>query len=447
MTLGLVLVVTLVAFEALAVSTVMPAVEEDLGGVRIYGWAFSGFLLASLIGITWAGVASDRGGVVRPFVVGLVLLGAGLLIASLAPEMWVVVLGRCVQGLGAGVIPAIVYVVIARGYDEQQRPRLFALMSSAWVVPGLAGPGIAGAVAEYVDWRLVFAGLLPLLAIAAAMVIPAMRTVPEAEPPAGSARTTRAVPRALQLATGVALILAGITSGNALLAGAGVILGGVIAAPALRTLLPQGTLVAARGLPASILGMGLVNMTFFGAAAFVPFMVTDVRGYSTIVAGAVVTSATLSWTAGTWIVDRAVPRVEVPTLAAAGLGTLTVGIVAVALTLVEGVPVAWAVFAWGVAGLGMGVAYPCFSLTVLATAPRGGEGTASAAMKLNEVLGAALGTGLVGALVAAGEAGDWQTEALGVGFGLMAVAGAICLGVTRRLPRRKEIVDTAVAAG
>lgn len=443
MTIGLVLVVTLVAFEALAVSTVMPAVEEDLGGVRIYGWAFSGFLLTSLIGITWAGVTSDRGGVVRPFVTGLILLGAGLVIASLAPEMWVVVLGRCLQGLGAGVIPAIVYVVIARGYDEQQRPRLFALMSSAWVIPGLAGPGVAGAVAEYVHWRFVFAGLLPLLAIAGAMVIPAMRAVPAAKHADEGGRVARAVPRAIQLSLGVALILGGINSGNPWWATGAIILGVLVAAPALRRLLPAGTLTAAHGLPASILGMGLLNMTFFGAAAFVPFMVTDVRGYSTITAGLVVTSSTLSWTSGTWIVDRYVPRFEVRVLAAWGLATLAVGVVAVAVTLIDDVPIAWTVFAWGIAGLGIGVAYPCFSLSVLRAAVPGGEGTASAAMKLNEVLGAALGTGLVGALVAAGEAGGWQREALAVGFGSMALASLMGLVVTRRLPRAAEYVASS----
>ncbi len=440
MTVGLVLIVTLVAFEALAVSTAMPAVEEDLGGLRIYGWAFSGFLLASLIGITWAGVASDAGGVVRPFTIGLVLLAVGLAISAVAPSMWVVVAGRFVQGLGAGMIPAIVYVVIARAYDEQQRPRLFALMSSAWVIPGLAGPGVAGAVAEFAHWRLVFAGLLPLLAIAAVMVIPAMRGVPAGEPAAGPDRAPHAVPRAVQLAIGAGLVLGGVTSGSWWLGGAALVGGGLIAVPALRSLLPAGTLTAARGLPASVMGMGLVNLAFFGASAFVPLMVTEIRGYSTIVAGVVVTASTLSWTAGTWIVDRYASRVSTARLASWGLVTLTVGVAAAALILFEETPIGWAAIAWGVAGLGMGIAYPCFSLTLLQTAPAGSEGAASASLKLNEVLGAALGTGIVGALVAAGDAGGWQVEALAVGFGLMAMTAAATLAVAQRLTLRAAVI-------
>lgn len=148
LTVGLIVVVTLVAFEALAVATVMPAVERDLGGLRLYGWTFGAFLLASLVGIAWAGAQADRRGPARPFAVGLTLFGIGLLIAELAPTMWVVVGGRVVQGLGAGALPAIAYVVIGRAYPDALRPRMFALLSTAWIVPGLAGPAVAGLIAE-----------------------------------------------------------------------------------------------------------------------------------------------------------------------------------------------------------------------------------------------------------------------------------------------------------
>jgi MFS family permease len=101
MTVGLVMTITFVATEALAVVTVMPAVAEDLGGLRLYGWVFSAFMLGSLIGIVWAGRAADRAGPARPYIGGLVLFGAGLTVAGLAPSMPVLVLGRALQGLGA----------------------------------------------------------------------------------------------------------------------------------------------------------------------------------------------------------------------------------------------------------------------------------------------------------------------------------------------------------
>ena len=102
LTVGLVLTVTLVAFEALAVATALPAAERDLGDVQLYGWVFSAFLLASLIGIAFAGDRSDIGGPAFPYIAGLVLFGTGLVVGGLAPSMGVLVAGRAVQGLGAG---------------------------------------------------------------------------------------------------------------------------------------------------------------------------------------------------------------------------------------------------------------------------------------------------------------------------------------------------------
>src|SRR5690242_20164073 len=107
LTVGLVLAVTFVAFEALAVATIMPVVGRHLGDLRLYGWVFSAFLLASLIGIVLAGTLADRVPLGRPMLAGLALFSLGLIIGGTAPDMAVLVAGRAVQGLGAGVVPAV----------------------------------------------------------------------------------------------------------------------------------------------------------------------------------------------------------------------------------------------------------------------------------------------------------------------------------------------------
>ena len=174
LTLGLVLSVTFVAVEALAVITVMPVVARDLDGLALYGWVFSTFQLSSLIGIVVAGRDADRHGPARPYVAGLVLFSAGLLVAGLAPFMWVLVAGRCLQGLGAGAVPAVAYVAIGRSLREVQRARMMAVLSTAWVVPGLVGPGVAAAVAHLFGWRWVFLGLIPLVGVAGPIAVPAL---------------------------------------------------------------------------------------------------------------------------------------------------------------------------------------------------------------------------------------------------------------------------------
>ena len=435
LTIGLVLVVTLVAFEALAVATVMPSAQRELGGLRLYGWAFSAFLLASLIGITFAGEQCDRHGPTGPFVLGLVFFAAGLMISGLAPEMWVLVLGRGVQGLGAGVVPAVAYVTIGRGYDEHLRPRMFAVLASAWVVPGLIGPGIAAAVAEYTSWRLVFLGLLPIIAIAVVLVLPALRTLGAPDlPPARERRFVRAI----QLALGAGLAIGGLTSGSLLVGAPLAIVGAAIAMHALLSLVPAGTLRAAKGVPAAIAGNGLLNMAFFGAEAFVPLTLTTMRGQSTIVAGLALTSATVSWTTGSWIQARTTDTWERRSMARAGFAMVGLGVGGVALVLWPAVPVAIVPVAWGISGLGMGIAYPSFSLITLAHASDGEEGRAASALKLNEVLGAALGAGVGGAIVAAGDAGGWERAALALVFALMAGAAVLGLVLSSRLPSLKK---------
>ena len=123
----------------------MPIVDRDLGGnIDLYGWVFSGFFLGNLLGIVVAGLLIDRGGLVRPFVLGLRLFSIGLLVGGLAPSMPVLVVARFVQGLGAGAIPPVAYVSIGRALPEALRPRMFATLSTAWVLPGVIGPALAG---------------------------------------------------------------------------------------------------------------------------------------------------------------------------------------------------------------------------------------------------------------------------------------------------------------
>src|SRR5580692_336238 len=161
LTAGMVLVVSFIAFEAIAVATVLPVVVRHLGGIRLYGWAFSAFMLAQLVGIVVAGPLVDRIGMLTPTLVAAVLFSVGLFIDGTAPTMVVLIVGRVVQGLGAGVLVVALNVLVGRGFPPALRPRAYAAMSTAWVIPGVVGPAIAGVVAENLTWRLVFLALIP----------------------------------------------------------------------------------------------------------------------------------------------------------------------------------------------------------------------------------------------------------------------------------------------
>ena len=175
---------------------------------------------------------------------------------------------------------------------------------------------------------------------------------------------------------------------------------------------------------------------FFGTEAYVPLALTEVRHTSSTVAGLALTMATLCWTAGAWVQERTIARWGPRTLGRAGFGLLVLAIIGSALSLSSAVPIAVFAAVWGIAGLGVGLMYSPITVTVLASAPRGQEGAASASLELAGVLGIALGTGIGGALVALAASLDWSERAgiLSVDLATVTVALAALVAATR-LPR------------
>lgn len=408
LTIGLTMTVVAAAFEALAVATTLPATTRDIGGLALYGWAFSAFMLANLVGITVAGSEADRQGPARPFVVGVALFTLGLLIAGLAPSMIVLIMGRAVQGFGGGVISSVAYTAIGRAYTESAKPRMLAVLSSAWVVPGLIGPMLAGLVVDHVGWRWVFLGLTPLPLAALGLALPALLRLARSDT---TPRDWRRVIAALRLAVGAGLLVTGLGNQSLPILVALVGLGVALALPALRQLWPAGTLRAAPGLPATIATAGLLNLAFFGVDAFVPLALIAGRGQTVTIAGLALTGATIAWTTGAWVQAHLAPRSSRRWVAIAGLALIIVGIVAITVVLNPAVPVLLAPVAWSVAGLGMGLAFSTNALVVLESAAPGQEGTASAAMQIANILGSALGTGIGGVLIGSASAANGALQA------------------------------------
>jgi MFS family permease len=421
LTVGLLITIVAGAFEALAVATVLPETVDDLGGLNYYGWILASFTLANLIGIVVAGTEIDRQGMVPPFLLGIGMFAGGLLVGGLAPSMPVLIAGRLAQGFASGVLISVAYAAVRTAYSAEVRPRMMALWSSAWVIPGLVGPAVAGFIAETIGWRWVFLGMVPFPLIAALLTVPSLRAV---DTPAGGPRDISRLRDAVLLAAGTALLLAGFGRSN-LLALAGLVgIGLVVLLPAFRRLSPPGTLRARPGIAAAVACVILLTLGFFGFEFFIPLALTDLRDQSALMAGLPLTASAMTWTAGAWIVDRKSKVYPRPLMVRVGLALIAIGILLSLGVFVSEIPMLVTLATWAVAGLGMGIAFSTLMLAVLDDAPEGSEGATISAGQLGNTLGIALGTGIGGSIVAVTSVDEIATPR---GFELLALGSTIVL--------------------
>jgi MFS family permease len=400
-TVGLLMLITFIAFEAMAVGTAMPTAVAELDGLAWYGWPFSAFLVASVVGMVVGGDAGDRRGprVALPW--GVAVFAAGLLLAGLAGNMAVFVAGRAVQGFGAGVMVVLLYVIAGQAYEPVLRPRLFGAFSTAWVIPALVGPLVAGLVTTHVGWRLVFLGLLPLIVVGALLVVSAGRSFASPENPAAAAPARRWW--AALAGLGIAFLQ---YAGQRLdLLAVGLALAGVVALVAgLRPLLPAGTARSAPGLPSVVASRGLLAGAFFGMDALLPLTLTSVHGYSATAAGIPLTFGALGWAAASNLQGR-FPDLPRERLLRAGAALLAFGLAGTALAALPALG-GWPAYPfWAVAGLGMGLGMPSVGVLLLNQSPEHRRGADSAALQIADVTASALCIGLAGILVAAATAG------------------------------------------
>ena len=424
-TAGLLMLVTFVAFESMAVATAMPTAVTELDGLAWYGWPFSAFLVASVVGMVVGGDIGDRRGARAALLTGVAFFAAGLLAAGVAGSMALFVAARALQGVGGGIISVSLYVVAGQAYTAALRPRLFGAISAAWVIPALIGPLVAGLLTAHASWRWVFLGLLPLIAVGLGLVLPAVRSlaVPEGAPPlAQPARRWWA----LLVGAGIGALQ---YAGQRLdLSAIGIaVVGLALLGVGLRRLLPPGTVRVRPGLPAVVGARGLLAGAFFGMDTLLPLTLTQLHGYSPAAAGVPLTAGALGWAVASQVQGR-LPHLPRVVLLRVGFLLLAAGLAATAVVAIPGVGGWPAYLSWGVAGLGMGLGMPSVGVLLLDQSPEDRRGSDSAAFQIADVTGSALCVGAVGVLVAAATAGLLSLPAAVVAsvavLTLLAVLGA-----------------------
>lgn len=431
-TLGMVALIGIAAFESLAVTTVMPTVSRQLDGESLYSLSFAAPLATSLVGMVFAGNWADRSGP-RPVVVASTLLfGVGLLIVGTSPTMTVLLLGRLVQGFGSGAVIVGLYVMVSDLFPARLHPSVFAGFAAAWVIPGLVGPVIAGAVTERFGWHWVFLGALFASVPAFAMIVPSLRRLP---PHTGVVAWS--VGRILWSGAAAAAVVALnlLSELPVAVAVAVVAVSVVVLAVALRPLLPRRTLRAAVGVPTLVLLRGLVGAAFLGGDVYIPYLLSAQYGFSPAASGITLTVGSVSWALASWIVGRLGDRVTQLVGIRIGIVLVITGVVSAVATPLWHLHPAILIVGWTLTGFGMGFMYPRFSVLVLRWSRDDERGFNSSALTIADASGAAVVLALTGA--AFGLLGGAQDPAAFVACFTIALAVAIlALGVSgRAIPR------------
>lgn len=451
-TLAIVAMVSIFAFEEMAISTAMPVAGAELGAGRGYGLAFTVLITVQVLGTVLAGPWTDRSGPMPAILVGLGIFaaGAGLCAASNAyPEF---LAGRALEGLGTGLTVVALYVVVGRFYPGALRPRVFTYVSAAWVLPSLVGPPISAWLTTSWSWRWVF-GAVFVPALASALVVAAQRhrigtrspegglvgeedgpAGQEVEPAAGGRSRGRVALVGAAIAASAGVVQAGTADLSRVVssAGAAVAVGAlalVLTAP--RALTP-GALRLRRGLPSVMATRLLLMAAFNGVASFVPLMLTSQRGLSVGVAGGVLALASFGWTTGAWVQGRDRWHGRRWRLVVAGGVSLTVAVAGSTAVAAAGLAWWWLAVAQAFAGLGMGLATASTGVLSLELAPVSEHGAASSSLQLSDALGSIVGISIASGVYAVLHVGPGQDGGLYVTMWAALTAVAVLAVVAAR---------------
>lgn len=440
------------AVETYITATLMPSIVRDIGGLPLFAWATTIYVAASVLGSTFVAVRPESVTLNRCYVFGAVLFGIGSLVCAIAPTMETVLVGRAIQGLGAGFLVALGYAFIRFVYPEPLWSTASTLYAAVWGIATFLGPTIGGIFAAGSAWREAFALLVPLSAV---MALAAPRLLPS-----GSAeRVTTTTPFAqivllvsavvvLSFASSVeAPVLRGILAVSAL---AAVIATIAIERRAQARLLPAGTISLASPLARVYLIMLMLLVTIC-SDIYIPYFLQVLHNVTPLVSGYLVALLALGWTAAAF--------------ATAGLRGRRANRVIVVGAMVEAVATALLVFTLArhnpqsgllllalatvfifLMGFGIGMGWAHLVTHVLHFAPAGETDKASAAITTMQALGAAFGAALAG--VIANSTGLLQpggTEGALVAarwlYALLALPAALAILLAIGLPAGKTAAD------
>lgn len=401
-TAGVMVGLFLGAMESTVVATAMPTIVASLGGLEMYSWVFSSYLLTSTVTVPLWGKLSDLYGRRRFYLIGIGLFLFGSVACGFAQTMTQLILLRGLQGLGAGAVLPLGLTIIGDIYPLEARARVQGLFSGVWGVASIVGPFLGGLLTDHFSWRWVFFVNLPVGIVASVMIGRFLRE-PESDG-MGSGKVDFL--GGVVMISALVLLLLGVMETGwmgqarlALMVGAlvGLIVFSLIEHRAEDPLIPLG-LFANRIFLASFVTGLLAGMAMFGAITFIPLFVQAIRGTDATGAGSVLTPFMLAWVLCSIVGARLLLHHRVRAIVLTGSVTLAVGFLllvrlGIASTRAE------VMVGMTLGGGGMGLIMAPLLIAVQNTVSRDQLGVATSVTMFSRTVGGAIGVGLLGAVM------------------------------------------------
>lgn len=429
---GAVLIALVVAaFEGTVVTSAMPAIVSALGGLHVYAWVFSAFLLASTIGVLTAGKLADVVGRRPVFVGGVGLFLAGSMLCGLSRSILALIVFRVAQGFGAGAIQPIAMTITGDLYTLRERARVQGLFTGAWGAANVAGPLIGGFIVTHASWRWVFFVNVPFGVLAVVMLVASYRDPPR--PPSSSAV---GVGGALIAGLAAALLLFALEPGGALPVPVrlGALSAALVAAALLlreqrrspSPILPPSVLpdpVVRAGLVASVFAGGLLYTT----AAYAPLWLLGRLGTSAVTAGAALVPLLGGWAVGSSFGVGILVRWGMKASVGGGFALAAAGAALLAFAAFSGASTTLVFAALAILGLGLGPAASTSLVAPQSHVEWRHRGMITSAVYASRMLGGSLAVAALGSTAAAA---SWRFA------GIAAIAGGAVLVLGAIAPRR-----------
>jgi EmrB/QacA subfamily drug resistance transporter len=394
---SLLLSLSMAAMEMTVVSTAMPTVVGDLGGIHYYSWVFTAYLLTSTVTVPLYGKLADLYGRKPVLLAGIAVFLVGSMASGLARSIGALIAFRALQGLGAGAMQPTTLTIVGDIYNLEERARMQGVFGAVWGVAGLVGPLLGGIIVKYLSWRWVFFINVPAGIAAAALLVVALHENVEHR------KHSLDLAGAFFLTLGLTALLFGVHGGRSgaiglPLAALALVVFFMVERRAAEPVLPidlfRQPVIGVATAAGALVGAGMI-----ATVTYVPLYVQGVLGGTPTEAGSAITPMVIGWPIASAISGRILPRVGFRILVRSGLIISALAAIALALLLRPGVSLHLPQAMSALYGVGLGLANTALLIAVQTSVPWRQRGVATASTMFARTIGGTLAVGVLGAVL------------------------------------------------